>query len=855
MPPRRVRVRGLRYRRVVDPQPRVSRLLVAVSACSLAAIVIAYLLAPDQPARVWVINLSWIWSSGYAGGCALWAWRRLTHPQERTAWAWIAAGCGMFLLGQLAWSTHLLIRHEPPPYPSLADAGFLAVYPFLLVAVLGLWRAHPRRPADVEIGIDALLVTYTAGALTYEFLLEPLYSAGGSVLALAASTAWAVGGIAVLWLMLIQMLYRTQLPLGGAGLVLVAVLVHSVTNILYATRALEGSYNTGSLLDLGWDLGLLLAAVAAAVAPVRSARPSAPALPAPSMPLRILAIAIGLAGVAVLAFHTTTSLTVEWDAIWLLGVGLTIVAIRVLYSLRSDRRYAEMLEREVARQTGTLMDALSATAAAERSLRLIMESVPDAIGVVDRTGRALDQNSQAGTILGLGLPERGTSAFDFALPEAAHIVRENLEAAFEGEIRRFEVPFQREDGARRTASVLCAPVREGAHIPKVLVLARDITDHRRTEAQLQQAEKLAAMGQLVSGVAHEINNPAAIISGFAQTLLLDDLRADHRDMVKMIYDEATRIGRITSNLLAFARAGGHERTLVDVNDIVRRTFALRSYHLSTLNIAVEIDVDSDEPKVWGNGSELQQMLLNLLINAEQALLTVGHSRAIILRTRATEADVMIECVDTGPGVPAEIRDRIFDPFFTTKPEGVGTGLGLSICYGIAHTHGGRISLESESGRGATFVVTLPRDQRTHSRPARETRLPRTAVAPDPPISVLLIDDEAGLRTAVARFLNRRGIQCRAVADGGEALDVLRTRDFDVILSDVRMPGMNGREFLERLRANHPELVNRLVFSTGDTFAAETATLLRESGVPSLLKPFDFQQLEAVLRGKAARVSA
>jgi PAS domain S-box-containing protein len=838
---------------VVEPQSRGSRLLVAVSACSLAAVLLAYFLAPDQRARVWIANLSWIWSSAYAAACAVWASRRLAHPQERAAWAWIAAGCGMFLFGQLAWSAHELILRKPPPYPSLADAGFLGVYPFLLVAVLGLWRVHPRRPADIEVGIDALLVTYTTGALTYEFLLEPLYTVGGSPLELATSTAWAVGGILVLWLILIQMLYRTKVPRGGAGLVLLAVALHSVTNVLYARRAVAGSYASGSVLDLGWDIGLLLVATAAALAPARDSRPSAPALPTQTLPLRVVAIGIGLFGVALLSLRGALSLELERDVIVLLIAGLAIIGIRVLYSLQSDRRYAEMLEREVARQTRTLMDSLAATAATERSLRLVMESVPDAIAVVDRTGRVLDRNAQAASMLGLGLRE-GSSAIDFALPEARHTVRENLEAAFEGEVRRFEVPFIRADGMRRTASILYAPVREGQEIPKVLVLARDITDHLRTGAQLQQAEKLAAMGQLVSGVAHEINNPAAIISGFAQTLLLDDLRTDHRDMVQMMYDEATRIGRITSNLLAFARAGGRERMLVDVNDIVRRTFALRSYHLSTLNIGVRLELDPDEPKVWGNGSELQQMLLNLLINAEQALMTADGTRSILLRTRATETEVLIQCADSGPGVPLEIRDRIFDPFFTTKPEGVGTGLGLSICYGIARDHNGRISLESDGG-GATFSVTLPRDPRTESRPARESPRPRSAAPPEPPISVLLIDDEAGLRAAVAKYLNRRGIQCRAVGDGSEALEVLRNRDFDVIVSDVRMPGMNGREFLERLREDRPELVSRLIFSTGDTFAAETAALLRDSGVPSLIKPFDFERLEAVLRVKAARVSA
>jgi two-component system NtrC family sensor kinase len=411
----------------------------------------------------------------------------------------------------------------------------------------------------------------------------------------------------------------------------------------------------------------------------------------------------------------------------------------------------------------------------------------------------------------------------------------------------------RPDRARGIASVVYAPVREGGRVTRVLALSRDVTDLRRAGAQLQQAEKLAAMGQLVSGVAHEINNPAAIISGFAQTMMLDDLKPDHRDMMKMIHDEATRIGRITQNLLAFARAGGKERSLVDLNEIARRTFALRSYHLSTLNITVSLELDRSEPKVWGNGSELQQMLLNFLINAEQALVAVESPRTLTLRTAGGDQSATIECSDTGPGIPADIRERIFDPFFTTKPEGMGTGLGLSICYGIVHDHGGQLTVESEPGHGATFRVTLPRDPRTRPRTSLETVAPRTESGGA--LSVLLVDDEAGLRKAVAQFLNRRGLHCRAVGDGGEALEALRYQEFDVIISDVRMPGMSGRELLTRLRTTRPDLAHRLIFSTGDNLATDTAALLREAGVPSLVKPFDFDTLEALIRDVAAKAAA
>ncbi len=538
----------------------------------------------------------------------------------------------------------------------------------------------------------------------------------------------------------------------------------------------------------------------------------------------------------------------------LLAVAVAVIGVWFTYSLRANRRYAALLENEVASQTRSLMDSLAATAAAERNLRLVMDAVPDAIVVVDHAGRILEANEPArGMGATPGTTQRPT-LFDSVNPDALALVQERLAAAFRGDVQRLEVPLIRADGSHGIAALLYAPVREGSVITRVLILARDVTDQRRSESQYQQAEKLAALGQVVSGVAHEINNPAAIISGFAQTLLLDDLKPEHRDMLQMMYDEATRIGRITASLLAFARAGGKQRALVDLNDIARRTFALRSYHLSTLNITVALDLDPGEPKIWADGSELQQLLLNLLINAEQALVTVDPPRTIAVRSRADERDARLEIADSGPGIPTELRTRIFDPFFTTKPEGVGTGLGLSICYGVARDHGGRIWVESEPGGGARFCVTLPRDQR------EEARDPAAAPEPAPTaatgrLAVLVVDDEPSLREALLRFLQRRNIHGEGVADGWEAIRLLEHRDFDVIISDVRMPGMSGREFLERLRRDRPELLARLVFSTGDAFTSETATLLKESGVPTVAKPFDFAVLERVVREVAGRATA
>ncbi len=819
----------------------------AIAAGSFLAIVLAYLLTP-APRRALVADVSRAWAMVYAIACCVVAARRHPSSDQRRAWVWIGAGCVLFLAGQLVWTYYEVVLRVTPPYPSLADAGFLGVYVCFLVAVTKLVGAEPRRRFDHELLIDTVLVTLTAGALAYEFLLKPLFALGNSVPSLLTSIAWSIGGIAVLWLILVELLRHTRVPLSAAGVVS-ALAVLCVTNVVYATTALRGTFRSGGVLDLGWDAGLLLLAAAAAVAPAAPPTGEAGARTISGNAARIAALVIGLAGIGAVAIKNALSPEPDVGSAVLVALAVVIIGLRLIHSTRVDRRYAALLESEVASQTRSLMDSLAATAAAERNLRLLMNAVPDSIVVVDREGRILESNGPTRVMGALSGPPENRSIFEFLASDAAAVVREKLAAAFNGEIQRFEIPFSRDDGTNALAAALYAPIRDGSRIARVLILARDITEQKRNESQFQQAEKLAAMGQLVSGVAHEINNPAAIISGFAQTLLLDDLKPEHRETLQMMYDEATRIGRITSNLLAFARAGSKQRALVDMNDIARRTFALRSYHLSTLNITVTLDLDRDEPKIWADASELQQLILNLLINAEQALVTVAGPRTIVVRTRADEGEARLEIADAGPGIPTDIRGKIFDPFFTTKPEGVGTGLGLSICYGIAREHGGRLWVESAPGQGARFGVTLPRDPREESPP--QAQPPHVAPAAGE-LAVLVLDDELALRNALLRFLERRGIQGVGVSDGAEALRVLEQRRFDVIISDVRMPGMSGREFLERLRRDRPELVARVVFSTGDTFAPDTAALLKESGVPTVTKPFDFAMLERMIREVATR---
>jgi PAS domain S-box-containing protein len=829
----------------VNTGPRVTRTVVVAAGVLLAGLVLGYLILPLP--QEWLTAGGWTLTSlARTVGVAL-AWRSATDPTQRGGWGWLLAG-SLVDLGTQVFADVQVARGIAPAGISVADIGYLGVYPCFFIAVWKLLAAQLRQRFTTEVLLDSSLLTLTAVAWAYELFVAPL-SGGGVSPSLLGSLAYATGGLALLWLIGMLLLQPHAFPRGGAGIAVVGLGLYGVSDLVFGTVSLPRAQVPGVALDFSWNIANLVLATAGVIAAAAPGQPRPEIARRDGVFPRLFAVLVGFAGLVTLHIYGMLTGHAGRGAVLLPAAGGLIIAARVAYSLLADRRYETALEREVERQTQTLVDSLTSAASAERNLRQIMEASPDPIVLLNRDGRVLDYSpdNPSGGPAAVG----ARSVFDLVDPDGVAVLRAHLDAAFGGEIRRFEIPQRRSDGTRIVSSVVYAPIREHDEVTRVLAISRDVTELRRAQSQLQQADKLAAMGQLVSGVAHEINNPAAIISGFAQTLMLDDLRPEQREIVEMVRDEAMRIGQITTNLLAFARMSGPERSLVDVNELVRRTHTLRAYHLHTLNVDVQLDLDPSEPRVWANVSELQQMLLNFLINAEQALEGFTGARSIVLRTHAEATEVRIECRDSGPGIPAEIRTRIFDPFFTTKPEGVGTGLGLSICYGIVRSHGGRIWVESEPGLGAAFQVVLPLDLRSMPRPSGAGVAPSPAGA-DQAVAVLVVDDEPGIRQATARFLNRSGMQVRAVSDGAEALRALRNQSFDVILCDVRMPGMNGRDFLIRLREQSPELVSTLIFATGDSMDADTAALLADAAAPSLVKPFDFDALERLVRDVAGR---
>jgi signal transduction histidine kinase/ActR/RegA family two-component response regulator len=417
------------------------------------------------------------------------------------------------------------------------------------------------------------------------------------------------------------------------------------------------------------------------------------------------------------------------------------------------------------------------------------------------------------------------------------------------EVDEVENRVVRPSGERRRVMIRSIAVYEGGRMTQSHGVVRDVTEERAIEAQLRRAERLASLGTLVGGVAHELNNPLAAIKGFAQLMLLDEHPSADRDALETMLREADRAAGIVSHLRVLAQQTQEEpraRGSVDVNDVLRHVLKLRRYTLATSNITLVEALAPDLPPVWASREQMEQVAVNLVVNAEQAMAGRAGPAVLTVRTRVCGGRVCMEVSDTGPGIPREHRERIFDPFWTTKPPGQGTGLGLSLVHGIVAESGGEVEVESTVGAGSTFLVRLP-----VSRTAQgDAAVPTQATPATTRARVLLVDDEEPIRRTIGRFLRRRGFEVHDAAEGGEALRMVRAQPaghgFDAILSDLRMPGLSGDRLLETLRADGQGFDRRLIVVTGDSASSETAGILAAVGVPVIFKPFDLEEIERAI---------
>jgi signal transduction histidine kinase/CheY-like chemotaxis protein len=495
----------------------------------------------------------------------------------------------------------------------------------------------------------------------------------------------------------------------------------------------------------------------------------------------------------------------------------------------------------------------------ESELRGILESVQAAIVLYSATGHIRFFNARFGELLGLDLREmERIQSFEELNELIAPRFRDP--AAFADPWRSFadgggepghdELEITRP--TRRVIERFFRPVldAEGRAIGW-LEHYSDVTGERQIQSKMLQTEKMAALGQLVSGIAHELNNPLTAIMGYAQLLLGKGLMPAQLLEAEKVYQEAERARRIVKNLLYFARENRPERTRVDLNEIIERTLALRSYELRVEDIAVDCNLAPRLPATLADPYQLQQVVLNLLVNAEQALLEGrGHGR-VWIRTRhviegvgnKTRDHILLEVADDGPGIPPEVASRIFDPFFTSKPSGVGTGLGLSIVYGIVHQHGGEVAFDNQPGAGARFVVDLP----VIEAPAKsrvDALVPAAkssnAAAPG---RILAIEDEPTVAQLIVDVLGEEGHQVEAVLDSQEGLRRLSRYRYDLVVCDLRMPHLDGQAVYESLQRAGSPLLNRILFITGDVLAAQIREFLEPNTLPYLAKPFLVEELK------------
>lgn len=393
-------------------------------------------------------------------------------------------------------------------------------------------------------------------------------------------------------------------------------------------------------------------------------------------------------------------------------------------------------------------------------------------------------------------------------------------------------------------------------------ILRDITPRRQIEARLFHSERLAALGQMVSGIAHELNNTLTSVLGYGQLVRKRTRGFEWEAEAGYILNEAERARRIVRNLLFFARGSTAERVPMDLNGIVERTIEIRRHELHLANIKLEADLHEHLPQAIGDAAQIQQALLNLVLNAEQAIRQNKNSGHIWIRTRAASAGrVAVEVADDGPGIPPEVILRIFDPFFTTKPAGLGTGLGLSILFGIVHQHGGEVSVENRLGGGALFTIELPSIQPASvesDRPYLIQAAPPEAhlmVQNHPTARILVVEDEPTVAQLIADVLVGEGYLVDTVLDSREGLEMARARPYDLVICDLRMPHLDGRTFYRNLAAENAPARNNVIFVTGDILAPRTLDFLQKCGLPYLEKPFLVEELKKAVSRSLAKAEA
>jgi two-component system NtrC family sensor kinase len=509
-----------------------------------------------------------------------------------------------------------------------------------------------------------------------------------------------------------------------------------------------------------------------------------------------------------------------------------------------------------------LAEQSAARSASEALNAAIVAAATDCIITLDEVGRVVEFNPaaeqtfrrQRADVLGqpidtLIIPPHSLETFE-------SFTRFVVSGARHG--RRNEIEVMRADGSifPAEATVVEVPLPEGRLFTAYL---RDLTAERQAEAEiqrqreaLQQSEKMAAFGSLLAGVAHELNNPLSIVIGNALLLAEETEGSGLAERAQRVQTAAERCGRIVRTFLAMARQRQAEKRPTTVQALVDAAVELLAYPMRTSGVVVERSIAPNLPALLCDPDQVVQVLTNLLTNARQALEERSQPRRVRLTASADGNWMQIEVSDNGPGIADAIRTRVFDPFFTTKPTGAGTGVGLAVSRGIVESHGGSLGLASSVGEGACFVIRLPVTSDTVCQEETDGRAAQPKPTQAAPM-VLVVDDEPEIGQMLAEMLRKLGYRSDVKVSGEAAQAAVRERDYDAVLCDLRLPGLDGPAFYDWMTIHRPTLCARTAFITADTLSPSSHRFLTRAGRPVLEKPFlptDLRQLLAQLLSDA-----
>lgn len=571
-----------------------------------------------------------------------------------------------------------------------------------------------------------------------------------------------------------------------------------------------------------------------------------------------------LAGDAYLAVLRGETPLVEWRCLRKDGTYIWVETHTAL--LRNESGVPDRLL-SVTRDIEARKHAQEALHQSEERMRALISRAAYGIFRATRNGRFLDANPALVTLLGYDSADE-LMAID--IPRDLYVdadERDSWMAAIDSGAHPewFDLTWRRKDGSPIAVRLSARAARDPyGDVLWYEGIAENVTERLRREAVVRRAERMASLGHTLAGVAHELNNPLAAISGFAQILLKTNLPKEDRSAIETVHREAKRAAKIVKDLLTFARRQeSSERHRVDLNGIVRYIADTQRYAMETHGMLCEL-VLSDAPAfVSADPAQLEQVMLNLLVNARQALeamtaptmsgrATPGFARTpmVVIRTSVRGNTVILEISDNGPGIATAELPRIWDPFWTTKEEGEGTGLGLSVVHGIVTEHGGTIDVETQVGSGTTFAVSLP----AFGRDSADGRAADEAMPMGPPsqqaerpLDILVIDDEEVIVGLLVRYFSSRGHAVVPAHEGRQALRLAERASFDVVICDLRMPGMDGAEVIRRLKELPCCAGARFILSTGDTATPAVRQRIDGLALAAVVdKPYEVEVLRRIV---------